>query len=115
MSKPRVEDKQPISLAELNEHIKEISERDEELNYRTGKTEEYVNEFTRLSLDEYQDLKETIEELDIPRLKEKHIIKIADFLPEDTTVLDVVLDGYPLTLNKENKEKILDAVKPFLD
>lgn len=110
MNKPTVTGKEPISLAELAEEMETISERDEELNYRAGKTEEYVNEFTELSKEDYDELAEEIRDLDVPRLKEKHVIKILDFLPETAEDLDVVLEGYPLTLSDESKEDIIDVV-----
>jgi len=110
MSKPNVESREPISLAELKDHIEMVSERDEELNYRAGKTEEYVNEFAQIDKETYEELFEAINDLDVPRLKDKHIIKIIDFLPKTTDDLDVILEGYPLTINDERKEDIVETV-----
>jgi DNA-directed RNA polymerase subunit F len=110
MSKPNVESREPISLAELQDHINDISERDEELNYRAGKTEEYINEFAQIERDEYDDLFEALQDLDVPRLKDKHIIKIIDFLPKTTEDLEVILQGYPLTISDDSKEAIVETV-----
>lgn len=111
MSKPNVTGRTPISIAELDEHMSMISDRDEELNYRAGKTEEYVNEFADLAKDEFEELHDAIDDLDVPRLKDKHIIKIIDFLPTTTDDLDVILEGYPLTINDESKEDIIETVQ----
>lgn len=113
MNKRTVHEKQPITLAELKKHIRHISERDEEINYRAGKTEEYINEFPILSEEDAQEVYEEVESLDVPRLKEKHIIKIVDFLPATTKELDVILEGFPVTINKENKKKIVDVTEPY--
>ena len=111
--KRNVVKKEAITLAELKKEIRKVSDRDEELSYRAGKTEEYVNEFPILSVEEAEELSEKIEELEVPRLKPKHIIKIVDFLPASPKDVDVILEGYPVTLSKENKQKIVDTVKPY--
>jgi len=113
MNKRNIHKKEPISLSELQGHIRHISSRDEELNYRAGKTEEYVNEFPILDKETYEEIYAEIDDLDVPRLKHKHIIKIVDFLPTTVKELDVILEGYPVTLNKENKKKIVDVAETY--
>ena len=110
MSQPNVEGREPVSLAELSDHMEMITERDEELNFRAGKTEEYVNEFAELNKDEFEELFDEIESLDVPRLKDKHIIKLIDFLPKTVEDLDVIIEGYPLTLSDEDKEAIVETI-----
>ena len=113
MSQPNVEGREPVSLAELSDHMEMITERDEELNFRAGKTEEYVNEFAELNKDEFEELFDEIESLDVPRLKDKHIIKIIDFLPKTVEDLDVIIEGYPLTLSDEDKEAIVETITDY--
>jgi DNA-directed RNA polymerase subunit F len=113
MSQPNVEGREPVSLAELSDHMDMITERDEELNFRAGKTEEYVNEFAELNKDEFEELFDEIESLDVPRLKDKHIIKLIDFLPKTVEDLDVIIEGYPLTLSDEDKEAIVETITDY--
>ena len=113
MSQPDVEGREPVSLAELADHMEMITDRDEELNFRAGKTEEYVNEFAELDKDEFDELFDEINDLDVPRLKDKHIIKIIDFLPKTVKDLEVILEGYPLTLSDEDKEDIVETVTDY--
>lgn len=113
MSQPNVEGREPVSLAELSDHMEMITERDEELNFRAGKTEEYVNEFAELNKDEFEELFDEIESLDVPRLKDKHIIKLIDFLPKTVEDLDVIIEGYPLTLSDEDKEAIVETITDY--
>lgn len=110
MSKAQIIEKKAISLSELKEALKEIKNRDEELTYRTGKTEEYVNSLKILDIEEYNVKKEELSKLEIPRLKEEHIVKILDISPKTVEELEVVLSGYPITITKENLEKIIKAI-----
>ena len=111
MSKAEIIEKTPMSLTDLKAEITRISKRDEETGFRTGKTLEYVNSFSALSKTAYVDLKKKIEELNVPRLKEEHITKILDILPKTENDVAVVLQGYTLTVSKENIKKIVDIIK----
>lgn len=113
MSQPNVKGREPVSLAELKEHMEEITERDEELNFRAGKTEEYVNEFGTLDKESFDELFEEIDELGVPRLKDKHIIKLLDFLPKTVEDLETILEGYPLTLSDDHKEDIVETITDY--
>jgi len=114
MSKPELIEKTPISLTELKQEIEIIQKRDEELSFRSGKTLEYVNSFVILSKTAHNDLKKKIEQLKIPRFKEDHVCKVIDMLPQSVAELDVILQGYTLTVSKENKAKLIGTVKDFL-
>jgi DNA-directed RNA polymerase subunit F len=46
-------------------------------------------------------------------LKEDHIVKIIDLMPVNVADLDVLLQGYPITISKENQAKIVDTIGPF--
>ena len=111
MSDPQILDKQAIGMAELQDEMEKIEERDEELSFRAGRTMEYIKAFENLSVDDYKEIKEEIEDLDVPRLKEKHIIKITDFMPDSVEELRILLDGYTLTVTDDNLEKIVDVLK----
>ena len=60
------------------------------------------------------ELKKKLEGLKISRLKEIHIQKIIDILPTREEDVKVVLQGYNITLTKENYKKIADTVKAFV-
>ncbi|MCF7798569.1 hypothetical protein K9M74_01560 [Candidatus Woesearchaeota archaeon] len=113
MVKPEILEQKPVSISEVKDMLKAVHKRDEELTFRGGKTEEYVNDAVRLSTKKVNDLMKTIAELEIPRLKEQHLIKIADTLPESPEHLKVLLSGYNVTITKENLKKIVDVVDEF--
>ncbi len=94
--------------------MKAIKKRDGELNFRAGKTEEYLNYFATLKAKEADELAQKIRDLEIPRLKEEHIIKIIDLLPDDIEEVKLTLQGYPLTVTKENIKKIADVVSKYI-
>ena len=61
----------------------------------------------------FEELFDEIESLDVPRLKDKHIIKLIDFLPKTVEDLDVIIEGYPLTLSDEDKEAIVETITDY--
>ena len=111
MVKPEIIQESPISMADLKEELSKIKKKDEKLNFRAEKTEEYLNQFTILSLKKYQELKEKLEKLKIPRLKEEHIIKIVDLVPLSAEEVKSILQGYTITVTNDNLKKIADCVK----
>ncbi|MCF7867038.1 hypothetical protein K9L67_05955 [Candidatus Woesearchaeota archaeon] len=114
MSKADLLEKNPMTIMEVKKELEAAQKRDGELSFRGNKTLEYVNLFSKLAITKHNDLKKQLDDLNIPRLKPDHIVKIIDFLPKSVAELDVLLQGYTLTITKENKTKIISAVKEFL-
>lgn len=101
----------PITMVQLKEEVGNIKKRDKEPNLRVQKTEEYLNLFASLKPEKEKELIEKISKLDVPRLKEEHITKIIDILPTDIDDLKSLLQGYTITVSKENMKKITDVIK----
>ena len=110
---PKIQDETPISIYDLKRELKSIKKRDEEFGIRAGKTEEYINNFSELTFKDSDALEKELSELDVPRLKDIHIKKIVDLLPVSVKELKVILQGYTLTVSKENMEKIAKVVKKY--
>jgi DNA-directed RNA polymerase subunit F len=114
MSKPEIIEKRPMNLSLVREALKKIRKRDnDELNFRATRTEEYVNEVTRLKPKEASELVEKLNGLEIPRLKPELIHKIVDVLPQNEKHLKVILQGYALTVSPENQRQIMKAIEEF--
>jgi len=111
MSDLQVINEKPLTMAELKEKLEEIKKRDKELSDRATKTHEYLNKFAHLKEKEALKLKEEILKLDIPRLKEKHIIKIIDIMPKDIESLKLIFASENITIKQESLQKILDVMK----
>ncbi len=103
----------PINAYRLKKELEKIKKRDNELNFRANKTEEYLNQMATLKNSD--ELFDRIVKLNIPRLKEQHINKIIDVAPTTVNDLKVVVQGYTITLNNDSIKKIVDTINEFLE
>jgi DNA-directed RNA polymerase subunit F len=113
VSSPEIVGKEPMSLSELKIELANIQKRDGEPSFRAGKTIEYINHFKPLTKTASKEFSKKLNDLEIPRLKEEHIVKIIDLLPQTADEVKVILQGYALTVTKENMTKIVDVVKEY--
>ncbi len=111
--KAKILSEEPISIYDVKKALKEIKERDKELGFRAAKTEEYLINFAKADQKKIEELKKKIQELNIPRLKQEHICKIADIMPADVEDLKLVLASYSITVTNENLVKIADVIKEY--
>lgn len=111
---PNIIEENPISIYDLKKEVTKIKKRDVEVALRTGKTEEYINQFAVLKQKDAADFEKEVTDMGIPRLKDFHIKKILDLLPASVEELKVILQGYTLTITKENMSKIIGAIKKYL-
>lgn len=114
MGKPQVLEEESMTMSELKSELKKIKKRDEELSYRAGKTEEYLDSFSTIKDKEATELFEKIDKLKIPRMKKQYIDKLIDIMPLSTDEVSMVLSAYPFTVTKDNVTKIAKAVEGFL-
>src|SRR3989338_755844 len=98
----------PISMQELKDEIARIKKRDKELNFRASRTEEYLSQV--MAFKKSKELVDILTKLNIPRLKESHIKKIADIAPKTMEELKVVLSGYTVNVSQDSMKKIVEAV-----
>ncbi len=110
MTVPEIIGEIPLSMVEVKDEIEKIKKRDKELSFRTSRTEEYLNHF--INKDAFK-LVESLKKLKLSRLKNEHIIKIADLLPKSVDDLKIILQGYTITITKDNMNKIVEEVKKF--
>ena len=103
----------PMSVAQLKKQLEKIKERDNELDFRAAKTEEYLSQIH--TIEKPDQLFQKIAALEIPRLKESQINKIIDIMPASIRDLKVVLQGYSLTVSNESMKKIIDFIKEFAE
>src|SRR3989338_6281467 len=101
----------PLNLSQLKLELENIRKRDNELNFRAQKTEEYLQNLK--TIEDPGKLAEKLQKLDVPRLKEPHIHKIIDLMPSTANDLKIILQGYALTVTKENLTKIAEAINNF--
>lgn len=97
-----------LSLVEVKEDLAKIKKRDSELTFRGKKVEEYLG---IVKLKKPEELKKELSELDVSRLKDRHIALIMNILPKDADSLKAVLSNENITLRQEDLEKITSIVK----
>ena len=110
MTAPEIVKEVPICIAEVKQEIDKIKKRDKELGFRTARTEEYLNYFSNK---DSLKLLESLKKLEIARLKDEHIVKIADLMPKTVEDLKIILQGYTVTITKDNMAKIVEEVAKF--
>ncbi|MFH1054327.1 MAG: hypothetical protein V1740_07950 [Candidatus Woesearchaeota archaeon] len=113
MVKPTIISEIPISMADVKEELEKIKKNEKELNFRSKKTYEYLAQFTKLNKKKADELKENLNKLKIPRLKEEYIIKILDLMPTTVDDLKSVLQSYTVTISNENMKKIVNVINEF--
>ncbi len=107
---PSVIEKKPISLSELNNALKKIKKRDEELSFRGQKVVDYLNSIKTVSEKEFERLFKEIEALGILRLKPNQIIKFIDLMPSSEEEIKFIANSMSLTLKKDDASKLLKVL-----
>jgi len=111
--KPEIVEKIPTNIVEMKTELAKIRKRDGELTFRGTKTEEYLNDFAKLSKKSADELISKLKGLGIARLKDEYIHKIIDTQPGSEDELKVILQGYTLSVSAEDVKKIVKVVKEF--
>jgi len=113
----KVKEMKPIGIQEVNDEIKKIikinEEQELEKNFRLNKTVEYLKDFLTLTKKQAQELHKEIEDLKIPRLKEEHIIKLIDTLPQTPEEVSLLFAGQTITISQDNVKKIASITQKY--
>ena len=100
----------PLGMYDMKEELSEIKARDKELSFRAQKTADYLDQMVTLSHSAAKSLATALTKLEVPRLKEQHILKLVDVLPTTSKDVKTVLQGYAITVTNENLKKIADTI-----
>lgn len=103
----------PVTAAEVKEDLINSRNANKELNFRAQKTEDYLNQIVSDSKKTLELVKK-LEGLKIPRLREEHIAKLADIKPITEKDVKFVLQGYTVTVTKDNMSKIAKVIADFV-
>ncbi|MBI2140700.1 hypothetical protein HYU14_07295 [Candidatus Woesearchaeota archaeon] len=109
MTATKIVSERPIDLTELRDELEIIQKRDKELSFRSSKTLEYINNFS--AKQSRKTIIKKLEELNLPRVRDIHLMKIADFMPATVEELKAVLQGYPITVSADNMKKIVEVIQ----
>jgi|SRR3989344_3462693 len=95
--------KKPLALAEVKQYLKDIEEK--------KIMHDYLKEFLKISQDNVEKLSKEIKELNNPKIKDEHIIKIVDFLPKDSEEINKIF--IDVSLSEEEAKVISEIVKKY--
>jgi len=96
-------ERKPVTMAEVREIVGKV-EGQEELKI-------YLKKFTKLKKDKANALMDEIKGLDNIKIREEHIVKVADFMPQDAEDVGKIFSDAGLT--EEEINAILDIVKKY--
>jgi DNA-directed RNA polymerase subunit F len=113
MSRAQIGGEESLSLTEVKRIVAAIKRRDEELNFRSQRVEDYLKSFAKRTQKDEKELRSAIEAAEVPRLKKEHVDALITFLPTTVEDFKVVMQGFSITINKENRDKLIDEIKKF--
>ncbi len=98
-----IRESKPVTMAEVSEMIVN-SEKAENVKL-------FIKNFDVLDAKDARELFEKINNLNMIKLKDEHIVKMVDFLPTDATELSKTVSG--LSLDQDEITKILELIKEY--
>jgi DNA-directed RNA polymerase subunit F len=96
-------DKKPITLAEVQNIVKDLE--------ITPELKDYLKKFTKLKKNKADELAEAIKKLNNPKIKEDDVVKIVDFLPKEKDDLSKILIN--TELSEEEANALLNIVQKY--
>jgi DNA-directed RNA polymerase subunit F len=101
----------PIPMAKVKEILTDFSGQFD-LSYEQNLTLDYVNKFSKLSLEDSEKL---VSELEDKKIKRKLAIKITDVLPEDLADLRLLFAKESIVSKKKNMDELLEVINKYRD
>jgi DNA-directed RNA polymerase subunit F len=104
-----VKDVEVLSMAEVKETLTKYPQSED--NKKAKEVMDYIKKFSKIKPEKAKDIKKALNDLNIIKLKQKHIAKIIDVMPEDAEDVRKIFVGEDVTLDQDEITSILDAVK----
>ena len=99
-----INENNPLSMAESLDFIKSSEAENTEI---IG----FIKKFNSLKPGQAKDMREKINELKLLKVKQEHIAKIIDLLPENSADLNKIFED--INLDEDESNKILEIIKKF--
>jgi len=107
----KIIEERALTMSETKEKLQSLKKRDKELNFRANKVNEYLDGFPDLKDKKLKEIIEKINGLNIGRIRDKHIAKIIDLMPDNIDILKAIFSGENITLKQEDLAKILEVIR----
>ncbi len=114
MTKPTILEETSLNMITVRKNLEKIKKRDSELNFRAQKTEEYLQQVTKLTNKDHEALLKELEALNIPRFKDGHFNKIIDLLPKTPELVKLLFQGQTISISDDNAKRIAAVVEKYL-
>ncbi len=99
----------PVPLVKVAELLKDLKE----LKHEQKLAFDYARKFSKINLEDVDAFVEEIKNAGIPRLKEKHIVKLIDIMPLTRDEVKAIFAKEEVVLSAEDIKKIIEIVKKF--
>jgi DNA-directed RNA polymerase subunit F len=99
-----IKTKEPISLSETEEYLKENTLFNNDLKG-------FIKKFNGLKKEDAKNLRKEIESLELIKIKSEQTVKIVDMLPETKEDLNKIITD--VKLNEDEIGRVLEKIKKF--
>ena len=82
-----------------------------EENEEKKQLESFIKKLSKINKDEAEQLKKELSGLELLKLKQEHLVKIIDLLPEDAQDLNKIFTD--ISLDEDETNKILEIIKKY--
>ena len=94
--------REPLSMAEANEYVDKDSGSD---------VIGFIKKFNKTKPEKAKELRKKLKGLDLIKMKDEHISKLIELLPETSEELNKIFSD--VGLDEDETKKILDTIKEF--
>ncbi len=96
-------EKQPLTIAEVKEYLAKSDA------VENKAMTDYIKKFGKSTKDKSEKIAKEIRDLNNPKVKEDHIVKVVDFMPDDVEDVNKIFNDVSLT--EDEAKTILEIVK----
>ena len=98
-----------LSLAEVRDILTQHPQSED--NKKAKEVVDYIKKFVKIKPEKAKEIKKALQDLNMIKLKPKHIAKILDVMPEDIEDVRKIFVGEDVALDQDEITSILDAIK----
>lgn len=101
-----IKDTQALDMGEMKKILRSLGE-----NEKKKQLESFIKKFSKINKDKAEQLKKELSGLELLKLKQEHLVKIIDLLPEDAQDLNKIFTD--VNLDEDETNKILELIKKY--
>ena len=102
-------EKKPVTIVEAKMILKELKKK----NFEQNAAYEYSAKFSKLTQKKGEKLLEELAQAGIPRIKDRHLAKLVDVMPETAEEVRAVFSKEDIPMNKKDTDKILEVLAKY--